>query len=66
MPDHAATIANLEAILNAGATTVTVDGQTVTYDFDEIKSRIAKLKREDTANSYTTRPRSLRIDLAGF
>lgn len=66
MPDNAAEIAKLEAILNAGASSVTVDGQSVTYDFDEIKARIAKLKREDTTNGYMARPRSLRINLGGF
>lgn len=36
----------LEKILNAGATSVSVDGQSVTYDLDMVRKRLNELKRQ--------------------
>lgn len=56
-------IANLEAILNAGASQVSVDGRNVAYDFDAIRRRLAELRRKQDA---TKRPRVAQADLSGF
>ena len=48
MADNSAEIAKLEAILNAGATSVSIEGETVNYDFAEIRRQIGDLKRTDT------------------
>jgi hypothetical protein len=39
-------ITALEAILNAGVTTVSVDGQNVTYDLAAVRKRLSELRRE--------------------
>lgn len=49
MPDNSAAIAKIEAILNAGATSVTTDGTTVNYDFDELRRRLKELRNTDPA-----------------
>lgn len=56
-------IAELEAILDAGASEVTVDGQRVRYDLDSVRRRLAELRRQQDA---TKRPRASQIDLSGF
>jgi len=56
-------IAKLEAILNEGTSRVTVDGVTVQYDLDKVRSRLMALKAEQDA---TLRPRAAQIDLSGF
>ena len=63
--DNSAEIAQLEAILNAGARTVTIDGQTVTYDFDAIRKRLAELRASDYRN-IPRRPRASSIRLGSF
>lgn len=64
MADYSTEIAELEAILQAGATSVTVDGQTVNYDLTQVRRRLRELKQlDDTA---TKRPSALSINLSGF
>lgn len=55
-------IAQLESILDAGASRVTTDGVTVQYDLEEIRRRLAKLQNE---LDQTKRPRLASIDLSG-
>jgi len=56
-------IAELEAILNTGATSVFVGGQKVTYDFGQIRRRLVELRRQ---KDHMTKPRIGTIDLSGF
>ena len=56
-------IAELEDILNRGASRVVVDGVAVTYDFPSIRRRLAQLKREQDPSK---RPRVSSIDLSNF
>lgn len=65
MADYSTEIARLEAILNAGAKSVTTDGQKVDYDFDAIRKRLAELRALDD-NSLPKRPRAANIRLTGF
>ena len=69
MVDHQTEIEALEAVLNSGALTVVVDGQTVTYrNSEDIERRIKALKSQDTTGRYRTmeRPRCVTINLGGF
>lgn len=61
MPDNSAAIAKIEAILNAGASTVSTDGTTVTYNFAELRRRLKELRQADPAFK---RPRIGQIDLS--
>ncbi len=65
MPDNSAEIAKLQAILNEGARSVSIDGQSVTYDFAAIRKRIRTLMLADP-NYRGKRPRLSRINLGGF
>jgi len=56
-------IAELEAILNTGATSTGVGDQRVTWDLDEIRRRLAELRRQQ---DHTTRPRIMTMDLSNF
>jgi hypothetical protein len=60
---YATKIANLEAILNSGATDVTVDGTRTVLNLDSVRKRIAELRRLDNA---ARRPVISQIDLSGF
>lgn len=64
MADYSTEIAELEAILQAGASSVVVDGQSVTYDLKQIRRRLRELKAAD--DTATKRPVALSIDLSGF
>jgi hypothetical protein len=44
----------LQAKLDAGATTVTVDGRTTVYDLDALRRRIAELRVERSSGATTT------------
>lgn len=59
----ASQIADLESILDAGATSVFVDGQKVTYDLDGIRQRLAELRRQQ---DQMRRPRTATLDLSNF
>jgi hypothetical protein len=49
MPDNSVAIAQIENILNIGATSVTVDGTTVNYNFEELRRRLKELRNTDPA-----------------
>ena len=65
MTDNSAKIAKLQAILEAGADSVSVDGTTVHYDLAEIRREIRRLMAEDTTNAGR-RPVAASINLGGF
>ena len=50
-----AEIANLEALLNAGATSITSDGETVTLDQNSIRRRLAELQAMKIGKSHQQR-----------
>jgi len=56
-------IAELEGILAKGATRVVVDGVAVTYDFAEIRRRLAVLKRKQDPSK---RPRIGQVDMSNW
>lgn len=51
MPDNTAAIAAIRSLLESGATSVSTDGQTTTFDPAALRSTLAELERTDTANS---------------
>jgi len=63
--DNATKIADIRAILRAGASTVTVDGQSISYDFDALRRELRELMADDTTDAGR-RPVATRINLAGF
>lgn len=65
MADNSVKIAELEAILQAGASRVVVDGHDVTYDFAEIRRQLAELKRTDDTLGTTARTAFNAIDMSG-
>lgn len=67
MVDNAAKIAALEAILESGARSVSVDGlATVFRNRNEIVAEIDRLRSEDTVNGYAKRRRAKNVDLSQF
>lgn len=66
MADHSAEIAKLESLLNAGATSMSVDGQQISIDLDSVRRRLADLKAEDDCTQTNNkRVRSAKISLGG-
>ena len=65
MADNATKIATLQAILDAGASGVSVDGESVKYDLAAIRKEIRELKQADP-NFRNRRPRAASINLGGF
>jgi len=65
MADNSARIAEIEAILQAGAVSVTIDGVSVTYDFDTLRSELRKLRQADDVEK-SRRPTSTTVRLGGF
>lgn len=65
MADHSAEIAQIESILNAGASSVSVDGMSTSYNFAELRKRLAELKAEDdaTLQAGAVKPRRATIKL---
>ncbi|MEZ6068278.1 MAG: hypothetical protein R3B90_21765 [Planctomycetaceae bacterium] len=61
MPDNSQAIADIRALLNSGATTVVVDGQTVQLNHDSLRRRLRELQATDTA-APIKRPRVASID----
>lgn len=47
MADYSVEILALEALLNSGQSTVTVDGMTSTVDLAEVRRRLTELRRLD-------------------
>jgi hypothetical protein len=45
--DNAARIAEIREILRAGASSVTTDSTTVTFDFDQLRKELRLLEAED-------------------
>ncbi len=66
MPDNTAKIALLQELLDTGATTAVIDGQTVSVDPASIRKRLRELQATDTANTTKTRPTFGTIDLTGL
>lgn len=65
MSNNAAKISELNAILDAGATSVTLpNGQSVTYDLDQIRRRRDELMRADS-NQRSRRPLMVSNNLSG-
>ena len=65
MPDNSAKIAELQAILQAGANSVSVDGTTVAFDLAEVRRQLRELMASDRTNSGR-RPVAASINLGGF
>jgi len=65
MADNSTKIATLQAVLDTGATTMTVDGITVAVDHASIRKRIAALREADPTLNHA-RPRASKINLGGF
>jgi len=65
MPDNSTEITVLEEILNAGASSVTTDGLTTTWDLGEVRRRLLELKQTDdqTIVNGNKRPVFTRIRL---
>ena len=63
MPDNSVQIAEIDDILNAGTTGVTVDGTTTKFDLDALRRRRAELVQSDTSGQYTKRSRVSSITL---
>ncbi len=59
-------ISNLEQILDSGASSVTVDGETTTFDMKSVNARLASLKAElaTLQGKKTRRPIFNTIDLS--
>ena len=59
-------IANCEAILDAGATTVSVEGNTTVFDLDQVRKRLRDLQDELAKRNGKTRRRPLfnNVDLS--
>jgi len=59
-------ISNLEQVLDSGASSVTVDGETTTFDLGAVASRIKDLKSElaTLQGKKNRRPIFNRIDLS--
>lgn len=60
MANNSAAIAAIEAILNGGAKATSVDGMSVSYDFAELRKRLAELKATDDATLTAGRARPAR------
>ena len=65
MADNSAKIAELEAILETGATTVKVDGQEVVRDLKVVRAELRRLQAEDDTDK-NRRPVMSKFNLAGF
>lgn len=65
MPDNSVTIAELEAILNAGQSEISVDGLRTKIDLGEIRRRLTELRATDADNiaAKMVRPTVARIKL---
>ena len=66
MADNSAELAHLRALLNSGATSTVVDGQTVAIDPSNIRKRIRELEATDDNTAVPTRPVVSTLDLTGL
>ena len=65
MADNSAKIAELEAILETGATPVKVDGQEIVRDLNVVRAELRRLQADDDTDK-NRRPVTSRINLSGF
>jgi len=65
MADNSARIAEIQEILRAGATSVSVDGVTTTYNFNELRKELRDLQQSDDSQKRK-RPVASNIYLGGF
>lgn len=65
MPNHSTEIARIRAILREGASTVTTDGTTVTYDLAALRRELRQLEAEDDT-TRGRRPVAASINLGGW
>lgn len=67
MADNSTEIEAIEAILNAGSQSVSVDGLSQTVDLAQLRKRLTELKSNDTNSIYVgdVRPRLVRMTLGG-
>lgn len=65
MANNTARIAELEAILQGGVTTITVAGTTTTADLNVIRQQLAELRRTDDSQ-VSRKPRIATIDTGGL
>lgn len=63
MPDNSTEIAHLQALLNSGADSITVDGVTTKLDHSAIARRLRELRATDTTDK-NRRPVISTIDLS--
>lgn len=59
-------IAEIDAILEAGATQVSYAGTTTVYDFDQLRAERRRLQQENTETTPNSRPVASNIFLGGF
>jgi len=66
MPDNTAQIAELEELLNLGASSVNTDSMQASLDINAIRKRLRELKASNTAEGASNkRPIASTIDLSG-
>lgn len=65
MADNSERIAELEAILEGGETSISVDGVSVQYDQNQVRQELQRLRATDTA-SQLRRPRLSTVNLSGL
>ncbi len=65
VPDNASKIAEIETILESGATYVLVDGVATSLDHASLRKELTRLRAEDDAQRGR-RPRAASIDLSNL
>jgi hypothetical protein len=65
MPDNSVKIAKLDAILQSGVRTVSVDGVTTSIDLDAVRKERDRLIADDNSRA-NDRPRACGINLGSF
>lgn len=65
MTDHSERIAEIQEILRTGASSVSTDGTSVHYDFDQLRQELRELMAEDLVHKGR-RPAAASIYLGGF
>jgi hypothetical protein len=65
MANNAAKIAEIRALLQTGATDVSVDGTRTAFDVESLRKELRRLEAED-ATMQTQRPVAASVYLGGF